>query len=344
LSTARRRAWAALTVLACLAVVGAAPFFGGAALDVASALRDPAGVDGQILFAARVPRVLAAALAGAGLAVAGAGLQAVLRNPLADPFTVGVSGGSAVGAALVIRLGLETLLPAGLALPAGAFGGALCAVLVAYAVARSGAALPPATLLLAGVTISFVAGAAVLLLQHTADLGVALRIGRWLVGSLDAIPGDLLRAVAALVAAGILAMGLDARSLNAVAVGSETAASVGVDVHRVTRRIYLLASLLVGALVAIAGPIGFVGLIVPHAVRAVTGADHRLLLPLCVVAGAAFLVACDLAARLVLAPAELPVGVVTSALGGPFFLLLLRRDRGGRGRRGRSLVPARRTG
>lgn len=298
-------------------------------MDIREALRNPSGVDGQILFLARIPRVLAAALAGAGLAVAGAGLQAVLRNPLADPFTVGVSGGSAVGATLVIRLGLEPLLPAGLALPAGAFGGALLAVFLAYRVARAGAAVPAATLLLAGVTVSFIAGAAVLLLQHTADLGQALRIGRWLVGSLDAVPDDLLRVAAVLVASGSLVIGSAARSLNAVALGGEAAASVGVDVHHVVRRTYFAASLIVGALVAIAGPIGFVGLIVPHVVRALVGADHRVLLPLCMIAGAAFLVACDLVARLVLAPAELPVGVVTAALGGPFFLLLLRRGRSG---------------
>jgi len=298
-------------------------------MDAGEAFRDPRGVDGQILFLARIPRVLAAALAGAGLAVAGAGLQAVLRNPLADPFTVGVSGGSAVGATLVIRMGLEPLLPAGLALPAGAFCGALLAVFLAYRVARVGAALPAATLLLAGVTVSFIAGAAVLLLQHTADLGQALRIGRWMVGSLDAIPDDLLRVATVLVAAGALAIGATARSLNAVALGAEAAASVGVDVHRVARRTYFAASLIVGALVAIAGPIGFVGLIVPHVVRALVGADHRVLLPLCMIGGAAFLVACDLAARLVLAPAEIPVGVVTAALGGPFFLLLLRRGRSG---------------
>jgi ABC-type Fe3+-siderophore transport system permease subunit len=329
LSPARRRASLCGALLVCLVVIAAAPLFGGTAVRLREALRDPSGVDGQILLFARVPRVLAAALAGAGLAVAGAGLQAVLRNPLADPFTVGVSGGSAVGAALVIRLGLEALLPAGLALPAGAFLGALSAVLVAYGVARAGAALPPATLLLAGVTVSFVAGAAVLFLQHTADLGQALRIGRWLVGSLDGIPDGLLRVAGVLVFAGAMTLHLHARALNAVALGAEAAASVGVDVHRVTRRTYLCASVIVGALVAVAGPIGFVGLIVPHLVRSLVGADHRLLLPVCLLSGAAFLVACDVAARVVLAPAELPVGVVTAALGGPFFLVLLRRGRGG---------------
>lgn len=327
MSAFRRRAILAGSLLLCLAAIVLAPLFGGSPVRLSEALRDPSGVDGQILLLARLPRVLAAALGGAGLAVAGASLQAVLRNPLADPFTVGVSGGSAVGAALVIRLGLESVLPAGLALPAGAFVGALAAVVVAYGVARAGAALPPATLLLAGVTVSFLSGATVLLLQHTADLGQALRIGRWLVGSLDAIPDDLLRAGGLLVLGGAVGIELSARSLNAVALGADAAASVGVDVHRVTRRTYLCASLIVGTLVALAGPIGFVGLVVPHAARAVVGADHRVLLPVCVFGGAAFLVACDAAARLVLAPAELPVGVITAALGGPFFLVLLRRGR-----------------
>jgi len=313
----------------CLVTLALAPLIGGSPLRLGEALRDPTGVDGQILFLARIPRVLAAALGGAGLAVAGAALQAVLRNPLADPFTVGVSGGSAVGAALVIRMGLEAALPAGLALPAGAFAGALLAVALAYGVARAGAALPPATLLLSGVTVSFLAGAIVLLLQHTARLDQALRITRWLVGSLDAIPGDLLKVGAVLVVGGVAVVGVSARALNAVALGAEPAASVGVDVHRVTRRIYLAASLIVGALVAVAGPIGFVGLIVPHITRSLVGADHRLLLPVCVLGGAAFLVACDAMARLVLAPAELPVGVITAALGAPFFLFLLRRGRRG---------------
>jgi iron complex transport system permease protein len=329
LSARGRRLTVGASLLLCAAAMAVAPLLGGAPLRLSEALRDPAGVDGQILFVARLPRVLAAALGGAGLALAGAALQAVLRNPLADPFTVGVSGGSAVGAALVIRLGIESILPAGLALPAGSFAGALAAVLVAYGVARAGAALPPATLLLAGVTVSFVAGAVVLLLQHTADLGQSLRIGRWLVGSLDAIPGDLLRVGALLILGGAVVIDLQARSLNALALGAEAAASVGVDAHRVARRTYLCASLMVGALVALAGPIGFVGLIVPHAARSVVGADHRVLLPACAFGGAAFLVACDAAARLVLAPAELPVGVITAALGGPFFLVLLRR--GGRG-------------
>ncbi|MEK6607241.1 MAG: iron ABC transporter permease [Myxococcota bacterium] len=329
----RRHAVAiALSALLCALALAAAPLVGATTIDVRRALDGKVPLadnpDAQILFGARLPRAAAAALVGSGLAASGAVLQAILRNPLADPFTLGVSGGAALGAAIAIRLGLDAALPGGLALSAAAFLGALLAVAVVWSLARRGAVVVPATLLLAGVTLSFVAGATIVLLQHTADLASGLRITRWTLGSLDGLRLELLAGALPVWGAGLGVSLLLARSLNALAAGAETAASVGVDVDRATRAAYLAASLLVGALVALAGPIGFVGLIVPHLARAVVGADHRVLIPVCVFTGGAFLIACDVLARVMLSPADLPVGVLTALMGGPFFLFLLRR-RGG---------------
>lgn len=282
----------------------------------------------QIVLYARLPRVAGAILAGAGLATSGAVFQAVLRNPLADPFTLGISGGAALGAAVAIRLGLDHVLPAGLLVSLAALAGAMLAVFLVWGLARRGAVVLPATLLLAGVTLSLVTAAVIVLLQYTADLGQGLRIARWAVGSLDGLRWEILVVTAPLCLAAMAIVLLLARPLNALAAGPDIAASVGVDVKRSLTVSYVSSSLLVGMLVALAGPIGFVGLIVPHVARALGGADHRILLPVCALGGAAFLVLCDTASRLLLSGADLPVGIVTALLGGPFFLWLLRR-RGG---------------
>jgi iron complex transport system permease protein len=296
--------------------------------DRAAAAANP---DAQVLWLFRVPRVLAAALAGAGLAAAGAAFQAALRNPLATPYTLGVSSGGALGAVLAIRLGLDAGLLGAAAVPLFAFAGALGTVLAVYRLARTGDALPPATLLLAGVTFSFVAGAAMMFVQYTADYAQSYRIVRWLMGDLDVIHAGLVARQAPPLLVGLAVLLWGARDLNALAAGAEAAAAVGVDVRRALGRTYLAASLVVAAVVSVAGPIGFVGLIVPHALRSLLGPDHRLLLPASVLGGAAFLVVCDTFARTVMAPASLPVGVVTALLGGPFFLALLARRKGGGG-------------
>ena len=319
-----------LAVLAIAPLVGAVHDergrLGLAWLDLGEALRAGTSAS-RVFFQARLPRVLAGALAGAGLAGAGVAFQSLLRNPLAEPYTLGVSSGASLGAAIAIRFGLLISLGStGIAV--FAFAGAAASVLLVWRLARVGRSLPPATLLLAGVTLALVCSAASMLIQYTATFTESYRILRWMMGGLDWIPpADLLRA-ALVVAAGLAVLLVRARDLNALAAGADAAASVGVDAPRAMAVAYTAAALVVGAVVAGAGPIGFVGLVVPHAGRAIVGPDHRVLLPVCVLTGGAFVVVCDTIGRLVLAPAQLPVGVVTALLGGPFFLSLLVREKG----------------
>ncbi len=301
-------------------------------LDLVRAFEGGRGnADAEIFFLARLPRVLAGAVAGAGLAAAGVAFQALLRNPLAEPFTLGVSQGATLGAVLAIRLGLAATL-GGSAVPAMAFVGALAAVFTVWHLARVGGTLPSATLLLAGITLGVICSSATMVLQYTASFGEAYRIVRWMMGGLDWIQYGDLTAAAIAVGVGLLVLFAHARDLNALAAGPDAAASVGVNVDRTMLLGHGAASLMVGAVIAVAGPIGFVGLLVPHALRAIVGPDHRALLPAAVLCGAAFVVICDTVARLALAPvAQFPVGVVTALIGGPFFLSLLVREKG-RGR------------
>jgi iron complex transport system permease protein len=281
----------------------------------------------QIFWLSRVPRALAGALAGAGLGAAGVAFQAVLRNPLAEPFTLGVSSGAALGAVLAIRLGLDAFLGPS-AVPLLAFAGSLATVALVWRLARVGASRPPATLLLAGITLAFVCSAASMLVQVTASFAESYRIVRWMMGGLDWIPARDLLGSGVVVAVGVAALLYLSRDFNALSAGAEAAASVGVHVDRTVGVAYVAASLIVGAVIAFAGPIGFVGIIVPHVLRAVVGPDHRALLPTAVVGGAAFVLLADTAARTLLAPEQLPVGVVTALVGGPFFLGLLVTEKG----------------
>jgi iron complex transport system permease protein len=281
------------------------------------------GTAATIFWHVRLPRALAAAMVGAALAAAGCAFQAVLRNPLAEPFTLGVSSGASLAAVIAIRLGVVAI--AGTAgVGAAAILGAVLAVAVVWQLGRVGASLPPATLVLAGVTVSMFCAAAALVVQSTADFAEMSRMLRWMMGGLEWTQfTTIVRALPAIVvgAAVLLWMG---RDLNALAAGAEAAASVGVAVGRAQTTAFAAASLLVGVSIAIAGPIGFVGLIVPHALRAVVGPDHRVLLPVSLVGGAGFLVVSDTIARML---GQLPVGVVTALCGGPFFLLLLVRGK-----------------
>jgi iron complex transport system permease protein len=333
LTAARLAAVVAATLLVLVAGAAAALLVGVtvdadggkrlALLDLARALTAPEGDrDAQIFFLSRLPRAISGAIAGAGLAASGVAFQALLRNPLAEPYTLGVSSGAALGAVIAIRLGLESVLGAS-AVPILAFAGSLGAVAVVWRLARVGASRPPATLLLAGITLAFVCSAASMLVQYTASFQESYRIVRWMMGGLDWVPaGDLWRS-GTVVAVGLAALMLRARDMNALAAGPEAAASVGVRVELAVGIGYVAASLVVGAVIAFAGPIGFVGIIVPHALRAVIGPDHRALLPAAILGGAGFVLLADTAARTLLAPAQIPVGVVTALLGGPFFLFLL---------------------
>jgi iron complex transport system permease protein len=270
----------------------------------------------------RVPRVLAGLMVGAALASAGATFQAVLQNPLAEPYTLGVSSGSALAAVIAIRVGVASSALGYGGVGAAAMLGAALTVMLVYRLARIGNHLPAATLLLAGVTIAMFSSAASMLVQFTADFGEIYQMVRWMMGGLDVLAGPLAR-VSPFLLLGMALLVSRARALDALAAGPDAAASVGVDTRRTVTTSFVAASLLVGASIALAGPIGFVGLMVPHAVRALAGPDHRILLPAAMLVGGGFLVLCDAIGRLVLAPSEIPVGVVTALVGAPFFLYLL---------------------
>ena len=270
-----------------------------------------------IVTAIRLPRIALAAVVGFGLATAGTVMQGFFRNPMADPSIIGVSAGAAVGAVAVIALG--SVGPLGL--EAAAFAGALVAALAVYLIATRGGRTPVATLLLAGVAVQALLGAVVslLLLLSGENLREAIY---WLMGHLHRSAWDDVAVAAPIVLGGFLLLLPYVRELNVLLLGEEDAHAVGVDVERTKLLLLAGASLVTAVAVSVAGVIGFVGLIVPHAVRLVVGPDHRVLLPASAFAGAAFLVATDTIARV--GAAELPVGIVTAFLGAPFFLYLLR--------------------
>jgi iron complex transport system permease protein len=287
------------------------------------------GPSHQILWL-RLTRVAAGLLVGAALGASGCALQALLRNPLAEPFTLGISSGSALFAVIAIRAGLDSWFGE-LGVAGAALAGAVGSLFLVWQLARVGRHLPPATLVLAGVTVSMFCSAASLLVQATADFTEVSRMLRWMMGGLDARRLAMIEGATPAILGGVALLWWFSRELNALAAGEEAAASVGVSVGRTHAVVFIAASLLVGVSIAIAGPIGFVGLIVPHALRARLGPDHRLLLPASAIGGAALVVACDFIARVAIAPAQLPTGAVTALMGGPFFvfILLLHKRRAG---------------
>ncbi|HEY7817338.1 MAG TPA: iron ABC transporter permease, partial [Vicinamibacteria bacterium] len=279
----------------------------------------------MVFFRLRVPRVVLAVLVGASLSVVGAALQALFRNPLAEPFTLGVSGGGALGASVAIALGFGASLAGIPMVFLTAFTGAALFVAIVYRLASAGPVFLPGALLLAGVVLNMIAGAGVLLIQFVTDYTRALQILRWMVGTLDVVGIDLVWRMGLFLLPGILVLLYSTRDLHLIAMDEESAAALGVDVRKVERQVYAASSLVVGVAVAVAGPIGFVGLIVPHAVRLVLGEDLRIVIPCSMLLGAGFLVAADTLARTMLGANELPVGAVTALVGGPLFLVLLAR-------------------
>jgi ABC-type Fe3+-siderophore transport system permease subunit len=285
-------------------------------------------IDAQIFFIARFPRVLAAALVGSSLAVAGVVFQALLRNPLASPDTLGVSAGASLGAMLAITFGSDFSALGISTVTLASFAGSMGALLIVFGLSsarRRGTSTM--VLLLGGVTVTALLSAVISFVQFLADFTATFRNVRWLMGSLDVASYAPL--VAALVPMAVAWAGFATlpRVLDLISVGTESAAARGVNVERTERIALFSASLATGAAVSLAGPVSFVGIIVPHLVRLVIGADHRLVLPASALFGGAFLILCDLVARTIIAPLELPVGIVTAMVGGPVFLwLLFRRD------------------
>jgi iron complex transport system permease protein len=329
--TARRAAAAlAVCVLLLLGAAALSLLLGPMELSPGEVLRalrgEGSGTALVVVREVRLPRALLAAMVGAALAVAGAVLQAVLRNPLADPFVLGVSSGCALGAVAAIAWGMGATA---LGLPLPAVAGGLLAIGIVYFVSREEGTLSTRRMVLAGVVASYFLSAVIMLF-------LALGQGRegyletesvlfWLMGDFSSQPADQVLRAAPLLLVSTLASYLLAPGLNLLMVDEEYARSTGLSVERFKTVAFLLASLATGAAVAAAGSIGFVGLIVPHAARLLWGSDHRLLLPTSMLLGAAFLMLADTAARAVVSPMELPVGVVTAFCGGPFFLYLLAR-------------------
>jgi iron complex transport system permease protein len=345
-SIGRRATWPVLAILAvvlaaCVVVAGSVGAFRIAPAEVAAILLSAAGIDAgvpfteqqeRVLFAIRLPRVLMAVLVGAGLASAGAAMQGLFRNPLADPGLIGVSSGAALAAAFVIVLG-ATVLP-GLSkllgvftLPLAAFLGGLAVTLTIYNLSSRDGRLSLPVMLLAGIAVNALAGAGIGLFTYIATDEQLRNLTFWSLGSLAGAGWTAVAICAACVCVAVaLACGA-ARALNAILLGEAEAGHLGVDVLRLKRTVIVLTALAVGTLVAFTGIIGFIGLIAPHMLRLAVGPDHRIVIPGAALLGAALTVVADTVARTIAAPAEMPIGILTALIGAPFFLGLLLRQR-----------------
>jgi iron complex transport system permease protein len=307
--------------------IGSAPVSPRAVVAVLAGRAGDAPVDQVVVLSLRLPRVLAALVAGGALAVAGVGFQGLTRNPLAEPSVLGVSSGAAFGVVVGQVFGLGTSWVAALGITGLAFAGAFVAGAAVYGIAARVGGVPVHTLLLAGVIVGIFFASAITMVISVVDFDRLGGVVHWLLGNLAPIPPIALGLFALVSAAGFWLVLGQSRQLNLLALGDEGAMQLGVEVERVKRRIFAGAALLTGAVVAFAGPIGFVGLIVPHALRVVLGADNRVLVPSAMLAGGVFLLVADTIARSLVAPAELSVGVITSFCGAPFFIYLLRARR-----------------
>ncbi|HEY5621819.1 MAG TPA: iron ABC transporter permease [Pontiella sp.] len=309
-----------LVILAVLATAALAfcPLFGMTFIPY-----NAVGQEREILLSIRLPRVLCAFAAGAMLASSGMAFQALFRNPLATPFTLGVSSGAALGAAVFIRLGLAFTVLGISGTSLAAFGGALLSIALVYGLTKLKGGFSTPTLLLAGIAISFFFSSLILFIQYISGLTHSFRIVHWMMGTLTTADYAGLSNLLPFLAVGGILLTFLHRELNLFMVGEDMAVSRGVNVGLVKKLIFLAASLMVGGVVAICGPIGFVGMMSPHICRMLVGADHRFLMPATFLFGGFFLTFCDTLSRILIAPAEIPVGVLTALLGGPFFIWLL---------------------
>ena len=304
--------------------VGSAPVSARAVVAVLTRQGTATPVDEVVVLSLRLPRIAAALLAGGALAVAGAGFQGLTRNPLAEPSVLGVSSGAAFGVVLAQVFGLRTGLLEALGLTAFAFAGAFVAGAAVYLIAASAGGLPVHTLVLAGVIVGIFFSSAITVLISIVDFDRLGGVIHWLLGNVAPLPTPALGVFGVVAALGLWLVLGQSRPLNLLALGEEGALQLGVDAERVKRRVFAGAALLTASAVAFVGPIGFVGLIVPHALRMTLGPDNRVLVPTAFLGGGLFLLAADTLARTLIAPAELPVGVITSFCGAPFFVYLLR--------------------
>ena len=330
--------WLGMLFILLILVIVISSWFGYARIGVSSILRiacsripfisiekDWSDTDEEILRV-RAGRILVACIVGAGLALAGVVFQALLRNPLADPYILGVSSGGSLGAIIAFILGISSIK--GLStLPFFAFVGSLSTMFLVYSIARTGGRVPTHTLLLAGVIVNAFFAAIIMFIVSIAKASETQRFIRWSMGNLELVDTQLAIIASTLIFLSGAALYYYAQAFNLFSLGEESATQLGVEVERVKKIAFVLASLITGAAVSACGIIGFVGLIVPHMVRMTIGADHRVLMPASVLVGGAFLIAADTIARTLIAPMQIPVGVVTAICGGPFFIYLLRRGR-----------------
>jgi iron complex transport system permease protein len=275
-----------------------------------------------ILWDIRFPRILMGLFVGASLAITGAALQALVRNPLADPYVLGISSGAAFGATIGLALGLGSIA-GGFGLPLFAFIGGGISIVLVYGIAASQGQLPMHQLLLAGVIVNAVCSALMMFATSILNPASLYRVVLWLMGTLSAPSLPMLAGIGGCLLVAIVLLLRESQALNLLAVGEDAARSLGVDSVRVQRTVFLVSAVLTGAVVSVSGMIGFVGMVIPHFVRILCGADHRLLLPASALGGGILLMVADTVARTVVAPAEIPVGVITALIGGPFFIYLL---------------------
>jgi iron complex transport system permease protein len=289
---------------------------------------DPADLSKEIiLLDVRLPRVLLAGLVGGTLAMVGAALQALLRNPLADPFVIGISSGTALGVVWFLLLDVNVSIWGMTASPLFGFMGGLLTLFFLYSLSRVHGRILVQTLLLGGVILNAMLSAVIMFITYMVDANKVMGIVYWLMGNLGSLDFKVLGAVALYAAVGTAVLFKTARGLNLLALGDETAVTLGLDAERTKRIAFFASALLIGAVVSVSGLISFVGIMIPHVLRMLIGPDHRLLLPASVLGGGIFLMAADTIARSLISPTEIPVGVITALCGGPFFLFLLWRGR-----------------
>jgi iron complex transport system permease protein len=326
--------WVGGAFVVLFAAILMSPFVGAERVDmgqVFDALRNrgEAGVGYDIVFLQRLPRTLLGALAGGALGLAGASFQAILRNPLATPYTLGVASAGSLGAVVVVSFGLSVAIGPFSSVQRGArLGAARHMVLVSFIARKTGTRSRDAnSLLLTGVTVHLVAAALMMFVRYISSPFRLAEMDRWLMGGLDVTGYSAVAGVLPVVVLGLGFILVNVRAIDQLSLGDSMAAARGVDVQAVQRQVFLGGSLATAAVVSVAGPIGFVGLIVPHAVRKFAPTDHRIVLPVSFALAGAFLIVADMVARVAVAPAELPVGILTAAIGGPTFLWILARGK-----------------
>lgn len=300
------------------------PFIGMKLISISSIINSfSSNVDYDIFWKIRLPRICIAFISGSALALSGMAFQALFRNPLAEPFTLGVSSGAALGAAIYIQLGISISFGGISGISIFSFLGAILSILLVYSLTRVKKGFSSTTLLLAGVAVSFSFSSLILFIQYISDFSNSFRIIRWLMGGIEAIGFSPVLDILPFFIIGAFIVIYKTQELNLLTMGEEIAISRGVDFKRTQKILFIATSFMVGGVVAICGPIGFVGLIIPHLCRLIIGWNHKYLIPATILFGGMFLTLCDTVARTIMAPAELPVGVITALIGGPFFLWLL---------------------